>query len=69
MCARECVGVCVSLVRRRKTQINPGGDIPEEYYLLKLMENVKKDMDRVTIPRGSTHLVSFTVEQPGTILK
>ena len=36
---------------------------------MNLMENEKKDMEKVTVGRGSTQLVPFMVEQPGSILK
>jgi hypothetical protein len=49
--------------------INPGGDIPEEYYLMNLMEKEKNEMEKVTVARGSTHLLPFQVEKPGSILK
>ena len=50
-------------------QVNPGGDIPENYYLVNVMETDKNEMERVTIGRGSTRLVPFDVAKPGTILK
>ena len=49
-------------------QINPGGDVPEEYYLSKLMEASKNEMERVMIGRASSHLVSNHVDTPGTKL-
>ena len=49
--------------------VNPGGDIPEEYYLSNLMEKGKEDMKRVVVGQGSTHLVTHSVTTPGTILR
>ena len=59
----------LSLPPSLSLQINPGGDIPEEYYLLKLMENDKENMEKVVVGRGSTHLIPFQVATPGSILK
>ena len=49
-------------------QINPGGDVPEEYYLYKLMEARKNEMERVEIGRACSHRVSKHVETPQTKL-
>ena len=36
---------------------------------MNLMEKEKNEMESVTVARGSTHLVPFQVEKPGSILK
>ena len=50
-------------------QINPGGDIPEEYYLSNLMESSKKEMERVVVGRRSSYLISYHVDAPGSKLR
>ena len=50
-------------------QINPGGDIPETYYLSNLMEISKEEMERVVVGRASSHLITHHVDTPGTILR
>ena len=36
---------------------------------MNLMEKEKNEMEKVTVARGSTHLLPFQVEKPGSILK
>ena len=56
-------------LKKKRMQINPGGDIPEEYYLSNLMESNKEEMERVVVGRGSSHLISHHVDTPGSILR
>ena len=58
-----CVCVCLCL------QIIPGGDIPEEYYLANLMETCREEMERVVVGRGSSRLLTYRVDTPGTVLR
>lgn len=50
-------------------QINPGGDVPEKFYLSNLMETCKEEMERVVVGRGSSRLLTYHVDTPGTILR
>ena len=50
-------------------QINPGGDIPETYYLYNLMETSREEMERVVVRRGSSHEVEYQVDLPRSVLK
>ena len=50
-------------------QICPGGDVPEEYYLFSLMEKSKEEMERVVVRRASSHLITYRVDTPGTVLR
>ena len=53
----------------RHHQINPGCDVPAKYYLSNCTETSKEDMVRVVIGRASSHLISHTVDTPGTVIR
>ena len=50
-------------------QINPGGDIPHEYYLTNLTVHKKENMERTVIGRGRVHLVTVEVTSAQSLLK
>ena len=53
----------------RVPQLNPGYDVPPEYYLMNLMETNKENMQRTTVRRASEHLVNCAVEEPKSVLR
>ena len=50
-------------------QINPGGEIPETYYLTNQTEASREEMERVVVRRGSSHEVEYQVDLPRSVLK
>ena len=50
-------------------QINPGYDVPPEYYLTNLTETDKEEMDRVIVGRGGSCELEYEVESDGSILR
>ncbi len=49
-------------------QINPGRDVPPEYYLTNLTETDKDEMDRVVIGRGGACELQYDVEVEGSLI-
>ena len=50
-------------------QINPGCDVPPEYYLTNLTETSREEMERVVVGRARTHEVEYSVALPGSVLR
>ena len=50
-------------------QINPGYDIPPEYYLTNLTETSRDEMERVIVRRGSKHKIQCQVEEHRSLLR
>ena len=51
------------------SQINPGCDVPEKYYLTNQTETSREEMERVVVGRGSSHEVEYQVDCAGTVLR
>ena len=50
-------------------QINPGCDVPPEYYLTNLTETSREEMERIVVGRARTHEVEYSVALPGSVLR
>ena len=50
-------------------QLNPGYDVPPEYYLMNLMETSKENMQKTTVRRASEHLVQCDVKESRSVLR
>ncbi len=50
-------------------QINPGRDVPPEYYLTNLTETDRVEMDRVVVGRRGAHKLKMDITEPGSSLK
>ena len=50
-------------------QINPGRDVPPEYYLTNQTETDRQEMDRVVVGRGGSCELEYEVEAEGSLVR
>ena len=50
-------------------QLNPGGDVPPEYYLTNQTETDRQEMDRVVVGRGGSCELEYEVAAEGSLVR